>query len=70
MVIRKDILEEIVPFVGKDVVKVITGIRRCGKSTLLGQLKDRIVNEIDIGAPVFYLNSIMISANGESSPKN
>lgn len=56
MVIRKDILEEIVPFVGKDVVKVITGIRRCGKSTLLGQLKDRIVNEIDIGAPVFYLN--------------
>lgn len=56
MVVRKDILEEIIPFVGKDIVKVITGIRRCGKSTLLQQLKDRIVGELDIDAPVFYLN--------------
>ncbi|MCQ2391098.1 MAG: ATP-binding protein [Kiritimatiellae bacterium] len=56
MVIRKDIIDEIRPFIGKDVIKVITGIRRCGKSTLLGQLKELIVREIDVGAPCFYLN--------------
>ena len=56
MIIRHDILSEIIPFVAKDVVKVITGIRRCGKSTLLEQIKDRIVGEIDPGAPFFYLN--------------
>ena len=56
MVIRRDVLEGIIPFIGKDVIKVITGIRRCGKSTLLEQLKDRIRNEIDIGAPFFYVN--------------
>lgn len=56
MVVRAGILSEIIPFIAKDVVKVITGIRRCGKSTLLEQIKDRIVKEIDPGAPYFYVN--------------
>lgn len=56
MVLRRDIIDEIRPFVGKDVIKVITGIRRCGKSTLLEQLKDRIVREWDVGAPCFSVN--------------
>jgi predicted AAA+ superfamily ATPase len=56
MVIRKKIIEEIRPFIGTGVVKVITGIRRCGKSVLMSQIRDLIVKEIDKGAPVFYLD--------------
>ena len=35
MVRRTHYLELIRPFIGTDVIKVITGIRRCGKSVLL-----------------------------------
>ena len=56
MVIRKKVIEEVRPFVGTDVVKVITGVRRCGKSVLLSQIRDLILSEIDKSAPVFYLD--------------
>lgn len=56
MVLRKSKLEEIKPFIGKNIVKVITGIRRCGKSTLLGQIRDWIVSEFDPGAPWLLIN--------------
>jgi predicted AAA+ superfamily ATPase len=42
MVVREKYLSKIRPFVGKDVIKVLTGIRRCGKSVLLEQLRDEI----------------------------
>ena len=35
MIQRKSYLDRIAPFIGKPVIKVITGIRRCGKSTFL-----------------------------------
>ena len=44
MLKRNYYLNQIRPFVGKDVVKVLTGIRRCGKSVLLGQIRDEIVS--------------------------
>ena len=53
---RKKAIEEVRPFVGTDVVKVIKGIRRCGKSVLLSQIRDLIVSEIDKAASVFYLD--------------
>ncbi len=56
MVQRQGIIEEIRPFIGKDVIKVITGIRRCGKSTLLEQLKNLITRQLDVGAPFFSVN--------------
>ena len=56
MVIRKKTIEEVRPFIGTDVVKVITGVRRCGKSVLMSQIRDLIEAEIDIGAPIFYLD--------------
>lgn len=56
MVLRKKQLEEVRPFVGTDVIKVFTGVRRCGKSVLLGQVRDLIVNEIDPNAPFFYVD--------------
>lgn len=43
MVLRKHYLEQIRPFIGTDVIKVVTGIRRCGKSVFLGQVRDEIL---------------------------
>ena len=42
MVIRENYLEKIRPFYNQDLIKVITGIRRCGKSRFLR----KIINEI------------------------
>jgi len=42
MIKRELYINQIRPFIGKDVVKVITGLRRSGKSVLLDLLKDEI----------------------------
>ena len=34
MIERKEYLEKLIRFKDKDLIKVVTGIRRCGKSTL------------------------------------
>ena len=46
MIIRNQYLEKIRPFYNEDLIKVITGIRRCGKSTLLKQIIDEIKDSI------------------------
>ncbi len=50
MVQRKEYLEKLIGWKDDDVIKVVTGIRRCGKSTLLMQYQD-------------YLKSIGIKEN-------
>ena len=50
MVQRKEYLEKLIQWKDDDVIKVVTGIRRCGKSTLLMQYQD-------------YLKSIGIEEN-------
>lgn len=35
MITRPLYLDKICPFIGKPIIKVVTGIRRCGKSTIL-----------------------------------
>lgn len=47
MLVRSRYIEKIRPFVGLDVVKVITGIRRSGKSVLLQQIQDEIARNVD-----------------------
>lgn len=42
MIIRETYLAKIRPFIGKDIIKVLTGIRRAGKSVLLEQIRDEI----------------------------
>jgi len=42
MIIRENYLSKIRPFIGKDIIKVLTGIRRGGKSVLLQQIRDEI----------------------------
>ena len=42
MIIREKYLKEIRPFYDSDLVKIITGIRRCGKSVILKTIYDEI----------------------------
>lgn len=42
MIIRETYLSKIRPFIGKDIIKVLTGIRRGGKSVLLEQIRNEI----------------------------
>lgn len=59
MVLRKSYLDKIVPFIDQDLVKVLVGIRRCGKTVLLGQIKDILLQR---GVP----SKNIIEANFES----
>ena len=53
MIIREKYLKEIRPFFDSDLVKIITGIRRCGKSVILKTIYD----EISAKTPnTFFLN--------------
>lgn len=51
MIKRKQYLDQIRPFIGKDIIKVIVGLRRSGKSVILEQLKEEIGSNNSI-----YLN--------------
>ena len=42
MIIREKYLQKIRPFYDSDLIKIITGIRRCGKSVVMKQIKDEI----------------------------
>lgn len=55
MIIREKYLEEVRPFYDEDLIKVITGIRRCGKSVFLEQIVNDIENYTDQGH-IIYIN--------------
>ncbi|MEA4937815.1 hypothetical protein SDC9_83092 [bioreactor metagenome] len=45
MIFRNSYLDKIKPFIGKPLVKVLTGIRRSGKSTVLKMLRDELLSQ-------------------------
>lgn len=45
MVIRREYLSRLLAWKDEQVIKVVTGIRRCGKSTLLKQFQDHLLEE-------------------------
>ncbi len=53
MIKREKYIEKIRPFYDSDLVKVITGVRRCGKSIVLLQVMDEIAKKSD---NIIYLN--------------
>ena len=53
MIIRSHYIEQIRPFFESDLIKVITGIRRCGKSVILSQIAEEYRSA---GKPVLYIN--------------
>ena len=55
MLIREDYLSKIREFYDLDIIKVLTGIRRCGKSVLLKQIIDEIKSNVDDNH-IIYIN--------------
>ena len=53
MIKREKYIAKIRPFYDSDLVKVITGVRRCGKSIVLMQIMDEIAEKTD---NIIYLN--------------
>lgn len=44
MILRPNYLEKLKPFIGVKLVKILVGIRRCGKSTILEMLKQELLS--------------------------
>lgn len=44
MIKRELYMKQIRPFIGTDLIKVVTGIRRCGKSVMLELIKEELAN--------------------------
>ena len=40
---RHDYIEAITPFIGQPLVKILSGVRRCGKSTIFEMLKEKLL---------------------------
>jgi predicted AAA+ superfamily ATPase len=52
---REDYIKRVVPFVGKNLIKVFTGQRRVGKSYLLFQIMDYLLGQ-DSQTAILYIN--------------
>ena len=53
MIIRNHYIDQMRPFFESDLIKVITGIRRCGKSVIMSQIADECRFA---GKPVLFIN--------------
>ena len=53
MIYREHYIKPVREFYDSDLIKIITGIRRCGKSVILEQIRDEIKQKTD---NVIYLN--------------
>lgn len=56
MIIREKYLSKIRPFYEKDLIKVITGIRRCGKSVILNQIISELKENGISDEQIIYIN--------------
>lgn len=45
MIKRERYLSKIRPFIGKPIIKILTGIRRCGKSVMLNLIKEELIEK-------------------------
>jgi uncharacterized protein len=56
MIIRERYIRQISPFIGKPVIKVITGIRRCGKSTFLKMIAQSLTESGVMPGNIILIN--------------
>lgn len=56
MIDRNMYLSKLIQWKDKQVVKVVTGMRRCGKSTLLLQYKEWLLNNDVLDSQIIYIN--------------
>lgn len=64
MISRESYIKEIRPFYESDLIKIITGISRCGKSVVLEQVRDEISLQ---GKKIIYLNFELRSVSAKIS---
>lgn len=50
MVKRPDFINRLLKFKDANIIKILVGIRRCGKSTVLDMYKDILLNEYKISS--------------------
>ena len=67
MIIRNHYIDQMRPFFESDLIKVITGIRRCGKSVIMSHIADEFRSA---GKPVLFINfeSIEFSSSIPDAP--
>ena len=53
MIQRENYLQKVRPFYDSDLIKIITGIRRCGKSVIFNQIIEEVRQKTD---NVIYMN--------------
>ncbi|MBQ9658541.1 MAG: ATP-binding protein, partial [Clostridia bacterium] len=56
MIVREEYIEQILPYIDKPFVKVITGIRRSGKSELMKSLIERFQTNGITKDRIIYIN--------------
>ena len=63
---RELYLQKIEPFIGKPIIKILTGMRRVGKSELLKQLRDKISKD-NVDKNIIYINKELREFDGISN---
>lgn len=56
MIQRKAYLDRIIPLIDKNLIKVLTGVRRAGKTVLLQQIKEYLLENGRDGGQIIYIN--------------
>ena len=69
MLIRNEYLSKIRQFYNQDLIKVITGIRRCGKSVILRQIMDELRETGVDDNHIVYINFEDFDCNEYTNPK-
>ena len=57
MIDRPNYINELIKFKDKDLIKIITGIRRCGKSTLMNLFKEYLLQSGIDSSQIISINS-------------
>ncbi len=64
---RQNSLERVLPFVDKNIVKVVTGIRRCGKSVMMELIQKELLDRKVSKASILSLNFESLSESSNQS---
>ncbi len=67
MILRQAYLNQIIPLINKNLIKVIAGVRRSGKTVLLGQIRDYLLSQ---GIPQERIISISLESKRNKKYKD
>ena len=56
LITRQEYLDKLISFQNKQLIKVVTGVRRCGKSTLLEQFQSHLISQGVSSAQIIDIN--------------